>query len=108
MSPRQLQDAGGQAFSSSVQAAYPDYDESKAKVWGKSRNEYMGSGATAKKVVSYNTALEHMQDLYSNSTKEGLYLPGSKAYSDRSVALGYVSNEVGNAIKNGVMSKDEG
>jgi hypothetical protein len=98
----------GQALLSDITAAYPDYDQSKAITWDKTRNEYTGSGATAKKAVSYNTALEHMQDLYNNSTKEGLYLPGSKAYSDRSVALGYVSNEVGNAIKNGVMSKDEG
>jgi hypothetical protein len=98
----------GQALLSDITAAYPDYDQSKAVTWDKTRNEYTGSGATAKKAVSYNTALEHMQDLYNNSTKEGLYLPASKAYSDRSVALGYVSNEVGNAIKNGVMSKDEG
>jgi len=97
----------GQSLLADITAAYPDYDQSKAITWDKTRNEYTGSGATAKKAVSYNTALEHMQDLYNNSTKEGLYLPGSKAYSDRSVALGYVANEVGNAIKNGVMSKDE-
>ena len=105
---RSFSTPAGQAQLADITAAYPDYDQSKAITWDKTRNEYTGSGATAKKAVSYNTALEHMQDLYNNSTKEGLYLPGSKAYSDRSVALGYVSNEVGNAIKNGVMSKDEG
>jgi hypothetical protein len=105
---RSFSTPAGQSLLSDITAAYPDYDQSKAVTWDKTRNEYTGSGATAKKAVSYNTALEHMQDLYNNSTKEGLYLPGSKAYSDRSVALGYVSNEVGNAIKNGVMSKDEG
>lgn len=105
---RSFSNPAGQSLLADITAAYPDYDQSKAITWDKTRNEYTGSGATAKKAVSYNTALEHMQDLYNNSTKEGLYLPGSKAYSDRSVALGYVSNEVGNAIKTGVMSKDEG
>jgi hypothetical protein len=91
-----------------VHQAYPDYDETKGKTWSKSRNEYMGSGQTAKKVVSYNTALEHMQALYDHSTLEGLYVPGSKDYSDRDVALKYVAHEVGTAIKNGVMSQKEG
>jgi len=91
-----------------VHQAYPDYDESLGKTWLKTRNEYMGSGQTAKKVVSYNTALEHMQDLYNNTTGEGIFNPVSKPYQDRAVAMGYVANEVGNAIKNGVMSKEEG
>jgi hypothetical protein len=91
-----------------VHQAYPDYDESKGKTWQKVSNEYRGSGQTAKKVVSYNTALEHMQDLYNNTTAEGIFNPVSKSHQDREVAMGYVANEVGNAIKNGVMSKEEG
>jgi hypothetical protein len=96
------------ALVDALNQAYPDFDQSKGETWGKTRNEYMGSGATAKKVVSYNTALEHMADLYDHSTYEGLYRPGSKDYSDRSVALNYVTNEVGNAIKNGIMTEKEG
>jgi hypothetical protein len=98
----------GQRMAALVADQYPDYDATKGATWGKTRNEYMGSGQTAKKVVSYNTALAHMADLYQHSTFAGLYEPGSKDYSDRSVALNYVSNEVGTAIKNGVMSQDEG
>jgi hypothetical protein len=96
------------ALVNTLTQAYPDFDQSKGETWGKTRNEYMGSGTTAKKVVSYNTALEHMADLYDHSTYEGIYIPGSKDYSDRSVALNYVANEVGTAIKTGVMSQKEG
>jgi hypothetical protein len=98
----------GQRIGELVAQADSSYDMSKGTTWTKTRNEYMGSGATAKKVVSYNTALEHMADLYSNSTAAGLYEPGSKEYSDRAVAVNYVSNEVGSAIKNGVMTEKEG
>jgi len=98
----------GSRIAALVAEAYPDYDQTKGQTWSKSRNEYMGSGQTAKKVVSYNTALEHMKDLYDHSTFNGLYVPGSKDYSDRSVALNYVANEVGTAIKNGVMAQKEG
>ena len=96
------------AIIDAVTQAYPDYDQSKGEVWKSTRNMYSGSGATAKKVINYNTALEHMQDLYKNSTWEGIMAPGSKAYSDRSVALNYVTRETGNAISSGVLTQQEG
>jgi hypothetical protein len=91
-----------------VHQAYPDYDESKGKTWGKTRNEYMGSGKTATVVVpAYNTALEHMQDLYTNTTRDGVFNPLSKAYQDREVALGYVAREVGKAVSSGALTQKE-
>jgi hypothetical protein len=92
-----------------VQQAYPDFDESKVKTWQKANNEYRGSGKTATQVVpAYNTALEHMQDLYNNTTGDGIFNPLSKAYQDREVALGYVSREVGKAVSAGALTQKEG
>jgi len=108
MSPRQLQDAGGESFANTVTTAFPDYDKSKAETWGKTRNEYMGSGKTATQITpAYNTALEHMQDLYNNTTAEGIANPLSKAYQDRQIALGYVTREVGKAVAAGAMTQKE-
>jgi hypothetical protein len=92
-----------------VHQAYPDFDESKVKTWQKANNEYRGSGKTATQIVpAYNAALEHMQDLYNNTTTEGIFDPLSKPYQDREVALGYVSREVGKAVSAGVMTQSEG
>jgi hypothetical protein len=91
-----------------VHQAYPDYDEGLGKVWQKTRNEYMGSGKTATLVVpAYNTALAHMEDLYTNTTREGIFNPLSKAYQDREVALGYVAREVGKAVSAGALTQKE-
>jgi hypothetical protein len=91
-----------------VHQAYPDFDESKVKTWQKANNEYRGSGKTATQIIpAYNTALEHMQDLYNNTTLEGIFDPVSKAYQDRQIALGYVAREVGKAVSAGVMTQSE-
>ncbi len=91
-----------------VHQAYPDFDESKVKTWQKANNEYRGSGKTAVQIVpAYNTALEHMQDLYTNTTGEGIFNPLSKAYQDREIALGYVAREVGKAVSAGAMTQKE-
>lgn len=108
-SPRQLQDKNGNPtpLAEALHQAYPDFDIAKAGEWPKARNEYMGTGQTAKKVVSYNTSMEHMQALFDSTTPDGMFNPASKDYQRRQAELGFVANEVGNAIKNGVMSKDE-
>jgi hypothetical protein len=91
-----------------VHQAFPDFDETKVKTWQKANNEYRGSGKTATQIVpAYNTALEHMQDLYSNTTGEGIFNPLSKSYQDREVALGYVAREVGKAVSAGAMTQKE-
>jgi hypothetical protein len=91
-----------------VHQAYPDFDETKVKTWQKANNEYRGSGKTATQIVpAYNTSLEHMQDLYTNTTGEGVFNPLSKAYQDREIALGYVAREVGKAVSSGAMTQKE-
>jgi hypothetical protein len=91
-----------------VHQAYPDFDESKVKTWQKANNEYRGSGKTATQVIpAYNTALEHMRDLFDSTSVEGVFNPNSKSYQDRQVALGYVTREVGKAVSAGVMTQSE-
>jgi hypothetical protein len=108
MSPRLLATKQGQAYAAALTRAYPDWDQSKGQTWFKARNEFMGSGKTAVSVNSFNTALEHMQALYDHSTTAGIYEYGSKDYQDRKNDLTFVSNEVGKAIKNGIVSEAEG
>lgn len=98
----------GQAFMDDVYAAYPDFKAYKGETWPKSYGEYMGNGATAKAKINYNTALSHLKDLYDNSTFDGLYVVGSKAYEDRQAAFTLVVNEVGKAVKTGVITQGEG
>jgi hypothetical protein len=98
----------GQAYMDDIYAAYPDFQAYKGETWPKAYNEYNGSGATAKAKVNYNTALSHLQDLYQNSTAEGLYVVGSKPYEDRKAAYSIVVNEVGKAVKTGVITEGEG
>jgi hypothetical protein len=98
----------GQAYMDDIYAAYPDFQAYKGETWPKAYNEYMGSGATAKAKVNYNTALSHLQDLYNNSTAQGLYQVGSKPYEDRKAAYTIVVNEVGKAVKSGVITQGEG
>jgi hypothetical protein len=109
-SDRNLTTKDGQPtpFAQALYRAYPDYQVQKGRTWQHTQNEYMGSGATAKKVVSYSTSMEHMQDLYDSTTKEGMFNPLSKDYQKRQAAIGFVKQEVGNAVKNGVMTESEG
>jgi hypothetical protein len=104
LSSRQLSTPAGRALNAQVHQAYPDYNESNAKTWQDADKKFR----TNAKVISYNTALEHMQDLYQNTNAEGIFNPVSKEYQDRQVALGYVTREVGNAISTGVLAQEEG
>jgi hypothetical protein len=90
-----------------VHQSYPDFDESKGKVWQKTRNEYMGTGATAKALVSANTALAHLQRAFDHSTYEGIYNPLSKDYQALNADITYITGEVGKAVKGGVISEGE-
>lgn len=108
LSPRQLATEQGRSLAEKLHQAYPDFDETKAKTWQKANNEYRGSGKTATQIVpAYNTALEHMQALYDNTTAEGIFQPVSKAYQDRETELGYVTREVGKAVSAGALTQKE-
>jgi hypothetical protein len=107
LTPAMLRGKDGEALLDQLTAAYPGFDQTKGTTWASTRNEYMGKGATAQKKTVYNTALEHLQDIYDNSGPES-FIPGSKAYSDRSAAMALVANEVGSAVKTGVLTEGEG
>jgi len=96
----------GQAFMSDIYQAYPDFQAYKGETWPKAHNEYMGSGPTAKAKINYNTALQHLQDVYDNSGAEG-FIPGTEMYRRRQAALPLVINEVGKAVKTGVVTEGE-
>jgi hypothetical protein len=90
-----------------VHQAYPDFDEGKGKTWQKTRNEYMGTGATAKALVSANTALAHLKRAFDHSTTDGIYNPLSKDYQALNADITYITGEVGKAVKGGVISEGE-
>jgi hypothetical protein len=91
-----------------VHQAYPDWDESLGKTWGKTRNEYTGNGKTAQSLIRANTALTHAQELYDQTTAEGVFNPLSKNYADRQITLGLVKDEIGAAVKGGIATEGEG
>jgi hypothetical protein len=97
----------GQSLFEDLTRVYPDFEAGKAETWYKTRNEYMGTGATAKTKVNFNHAMELLQDVYRTSTPDGLYKPGTKDYSDRQVAITAVKGEIGKAIKSGVVTDAE-
>ncbi len=90
-----------------VHQSYPDYDEAKGKTWQKTYNEYKGTGATAKALVSANTALAHLKRAFDHSTYEGIYNPLSKDYQALNADITYITGEVGKAVKGGVISEGE-
>jgi hypothetical protein len=91
-----------------VHQAYPDWDETAGKTWAKTRNEYTGSGKTAQSLIRANTALTHAQELYDKTTADGVFNPLSKDYNDRQVTLGLVRDEIGAAVKGGIVTEGEG
>src|SRR5262249_10519146 len=91
-----------------VHQAYPDYDESKGKTWQKTRNEYTGSGKTAQSLVRANTAMAHAKALYDETTTDAVLNPFSKAHNDREITLGLLKDEIGAAVKGGIVTEGEG
>jgi hypothetical protein len=97
----------GLRLANMVNQAYPDWDQTKGTTWNKARNEYMGSGQTAKAVTAANTALEHMQRMFDHSTGKGVYDPLSNDYQALSTDVTFVTGELGKAVKGGVISEGE-
>ena len=108
ITPTMFRTKDGQTLLAMVTQAYPDFDETKAESWEKSRNEYMVGGKNAQKVIAFNTAEEHLADLFQHATWQGIAVPGTKDFSDYQAAQTFVAHEVGTAIKNGVISESEG
>lgn len=90
-----------------VHQAYPDYDEHKVKDWQKATTEYT-SGKTGAGLVRANTALAHAKALYDETTADAVLNPFSTAHQDREITLGLLRDEIGAAIKGGVVNQKEG
>jgi len=91
-----------------VHQAYSDFDEAKVKSWQKAVNEYNGSGKTAQSLVRANTAMAHAKALYDETTADAVLNPFSKAHQDREITLGLLKDEIGAAVKGGVVTEGEG
>jgi hypothetical protein len=59
-------------------------------------------------LVRANTALAHAQSLYDETTAEAVFNPLSKDHQDREITLGLLRDEIGAAIKGGVVNQKEG
>jgi hypothetical protein len=90
-----------------VFSAYPDFNATLGAEWPKAWSNYLISGNDHKKSQAYNVALLHMQNLYNNSTVEGLFNPATKAYQDRVMDLNNFARELGNALSTGVLTQSE-
>ena len=67
----------------------------------------MGHGSTAKKVVAYNTAMEHAAAAYDKTNLNALNNPWSAEGKARVNDINLVSQEIGNAISTGVLAQKE-
>ena len=91
-----------------VHQAYTDFDETKVKTWQKANNEYRGSGKTAQSLVRANTAMAHAKALYDETTADAVLNPFSKSHNDREITLGLLKDEIGAAVKGGIVTEGEG
>lgn len=97
----------GQAFMDDIYAAYPDFDAYKGMEWPKAYADAMAGGKVYQAKNNYNTALQHMDEIYRTSTWNGLFNPASKDYQDRHAAIPIVIGEMVKAVKAGVATIDE-
>jgi hypothetical protein len=97
----------GQAFMDDIYAAYPDFKAYKGMEWPKAYADAMANGKVYQAKGNYNTALQHMDEIYRTSTWNGLFNPASKDYQDRHAALAIVTGEMAKAVKAGVATEKE-
>lgn len=97
----------GQAFMDDIYAAYPDFKAYKGMEWPKAYADAMANGKVYQAKNNYNTALQHMQEIYRTSTWNGLFNPLSKDYRDRNGAIAIVTGEMAKAVKAGVATQAE-
>jgi hypothetical protein len=90
-----------------VHQAFPDYDEKNGKTWQSNAKEY-SQGKTGQAIVRANTALEHAKALYDETTMDAVLNPFSDAHQKREITLRLLSDEIGAAIKGGVVAQEEG
>ena len=97
----------GQAFMDDIYAAYPDFQAYKGMEWPKAYADAMANGKVYQAKNVYNTALQHMVDLYNTSTYQGIMNPLSDDYRKRDSAKAFIVGELGKAVKGGVITQGE-
>jgi hypothetical protein len=97
----------GQALLEDLNQASPGFDATKSEGWLKAWNTYMtASNPTTIGIQNFNTALQHVQDVYNTSGGAG-FVPGTDMYRDRQAAMAIVTGELAKAVKNGVATEGE-
>lgn len=98
----------GQAFMDDIYAAYPDFKAYRGMEWPKVFQDYYGSGKIAAALVRANTAVEHAAALFDETTASAMLNPLSSDHQKRAVTLGLFKDEIGAAVKGGVLTEGEG
>ncbi len=84
-----------------------DWDPALGKEWPKARNEYFGSGQSAKNVISYNTVLRHLAAYYNRTQGAEAFVPLTQAYNDRQAEQAFIKEELAKAVSAGVMTEHD-
>ena len=109
LTPTMLRSKDGQALAQQVTSAYPDFDQSKAQSYFKTRQDFT-SGKTSTGINSYNTAIAHLGTMYdhvSGTNSLQLNNPASDVHRQLDLDKQLVSTELTKAVSNGQMTEGE-
>ena len=109
LTPSMLRSKDGQTLAQQVTTAYPDFDQSKAQSYFKTRQDFT-SGKTSVAINSYNTAIAHLGTMYDHvSGTNSLQLNNPAADVSRQLDLDkqLVSTELAKAVSNSQMTEGE-
>jgi len=109
LTPSMLRSKDGQALAQQVATAYPDFDQSKAQSYFKTRQDFT-SGKTSTAINSYNTAIAHLGTMYdhvSGTNSLQLNNPAADVHRQLDLDKQLVSTELAKAVSNGQMTEGE-
>jgi len=106
---RMFQSKQGQLLGTALTRAYPGFDQSKAQSYFKMRQDFT-SGKTAQAINSYNTAIDHLGNMFDHVTGTNtvqLNNPFSDVHRQLDLDKQLVSTELAKAVSNGSMTEGE-
>ena len=109
LTPSMLRSKDGQLLAQQATNAYPDFDQSKAQSYFKTRQDFT-SGKTSVGINSYNTAIAHLGTMYTHvggTNSLQLNNPVSDVHRQLDVDKQLVSTELTKAVSNGQMTEGE-
>ena len=109
LTPSMLRTKDGQALAQQVNQAYPDYDQTMANAYTKTRSDFT-SGPTSKGINYYNTAIAHLGTMYdhvSATNSVQINNPISDVHRQLDLDKQMVSAELAKAVAGGQLTVDE-